>query len=124
MFSRIALIISLFTVLSSCMTLTEADLADPEKEVKAFSERDIENYRESILFDPEDAVSWNKLGYIYYKLNRYDEAVYAYNEALHLDSKASSGTVWGNLIDAYNDLEQYDKAKEVERQQYMRSETL
>lgn len=44
----------------------------------------IQKYKNAIVRDTSNAAAWRELGEIYFKLNRYDEAIAAYKEAIRL----------------------------------------
>lgn len=60
---------------------------------------------ETIPFDPE---SWNNLGYKYYHLQNYEEALFAYKQAIDLDSKYS--LAWANICGVLGQVESYNLA--------------
>jgi tetratricopeptide (TPR) repeat protein len=58
--------------------------------------------------EPGNSLSWFHLGLAYGKLQQYDRAVQAYQEALRIEPNDSRS--WNNLGGVYRDLKQYDKA--------------
>ena len=92
----------------------EADEAgDHEKAIMAF--------REAARLDPHDPIPWHSLGIAYNSLQRYDEAIKAYQEALRQFDKTSKGDstprvikrlvarVWFSLGVTYGHLKQTDQ---------------
>ena len=45
----------------------------------------IENYKQAIRINPNDATAYNKLGLTYYNLDLYKEAIEAYKQAIRID---------------------------------------
>jgi tetratricopeptide (TPR) repeat protein len=58
--------------------------------------------------EPEDAAAWIRLGYACSKLNRYDEAVEAYRQAVRITPEHAE--TWYGLGAAYDELKRYDDA--------------
>lgn len=59
---------------------------------------------------PSDPESWNNLGYQYYRLQKYREALVAYKQALDLDPTYS--LAWANICGVLSQFESYDLALE------------
>jgi tetratricopeptide (TPR) repeat protein len=53
-------------------------------ELREGFEDDIQKYKNAIVRDASNAAAWRELGEIYLKLDRYDEAIAAYKEAIRL----------------------------------------
>jgi tetratricopeptide (TPR) repeat protein len=53
-------------------------------ELRESYEDDIQKYKNAIVRDTSNAAAWRELGEIYLKLDRYDEAIAAYKEAIRL----------------------------------------
>jgi len=63
---------------------------------------------------PENAIAWTDLGEAYAGLNRHDDAIKAYQQAVKIDAKYA--WAWYKLGTAYEDLKRYNEAIEVWRQ--------
>jgi Flp pilus assembly protein TadD len=70
--------------------------------------------REWTKSEPEDAAAWTRLGYACSKLNRYDDAVEAYLQAVRITPEHAEA--WYGLGVAYDELKRYDHAIEAYRQ--------
>jgi len=64
--------------------------------------------------EPENAVAWFRLGWIYDELNRYDDAIEAYRQALRINPEHADA--WSNLGVAYSNINRNDDAVEAFRQ--------
>ena len=71
---------------------------------------------------PEDANAWNRLGFTYGELHRYNDAIEAYRQALRIDPGYSSA--WDHLGLAYHSLNRYTDAIEAYRQALRISPTI
>ena len=58
--------------------------------------------------EPENADAWFELGFAYNNLDRPNDAIFAYREALRINPELAEA--WNNLGVAYNDLGRYDDA--------------
>ena len=58
--------------------------------------------------DQNDATPWNNLGYIYSDLGQHEQAIDAYQKAIHLDQNDTSP--WFGLGYVYSDLGQHEQA--------------
>ena len=64
--------------------------------------------------EPEDPDAWNDLGHAYEMLDRDNDAIKAYRQAIRVDPKYADG--WYNLGDVYHRLKRYNDALEAYRQ--------
>jgi tetratricopeptide (TPR) repeat protein len=64
--------------------------------------------------DPKNGYAWSLLGVAYSNLNRYDDAIKAYRQALRIDPEYANA--WVNLGVTYSNLNRYDDAIEAFRQ--------
>ncbi|MDO9230492.1 MAG: tetratricopeptide repeat protein [Syntrophales bacterium] len=64
--------------------------------------------------EPENAVAWFSLGWVYDELNRYDDAIEAYRAAIRINPEHF--TAWHSLGVTYNTLKRHNEAVEAYRQ--------
>jgi len=72
-------------------------------------EEAIKKYEEAIKITPENAYLYSDLGYAFYTLKRYNEAIKMFDIGIALDPKAETYTLLGNV---HRQLEEYNKAIE------------
>jgi Flp pilus assembly protein TadD len=64
--------------------------------------------------EPENAEAWFRLGWIYDELNRYEDAIGAYRQALRINPEHADA--WSNLGVTYSNIKSRDDAVEAFRQ--------
>lgn len=77
-------------------------------------EQEIVRYRALLITDSRNARYLNILGFAYYRLNRFNEAVEAYLKSIACDP--SQATTFNNLGAAHLHLKEYDKAEQAFRE--------
>jgi superkiller protein 3 len=71
----------------------------------------IEAYKKAIELDPKNGQPYSNLGFIYYRLGKYDFAVLLYKKSIDLlDSPKDKAISWNMLGDAYRRLGDYGNA--------------
>lgn len=73
-------------------------------------EKAIECCRKAIKLDPDNAFSWNNLGYAYNSLKKYEKAIECCKKAIELDPGLARA--WENLSVSYYCLGRYNEALE------------
>ena len=56
-----------------------------QSSLRQIHEEKIEKYQQILAHDVHNAAAWRELGEVYFKLDRYDEAIAAYKEAIRLN---------------------------------------
>ena len=71
----------------------------------------IEAYKKAIEMDPKNGQPYSNLGFIYYRLGKYDFAVLLYKKSIDLLSTPKDKAIsWNMLGDAYRRLGDYGNA--------------
>ena len=64
-------------------------------------------YQQAIKIEPDQAVTWNHLGFVYGQLDRLDDEVSAYRKAVEI--KPDYVEAWQNLITVYYNRREFDQ---------------
>ena len=98
-------------IISFVFLLTPAcDVAKTVEEI----EIEIEDAKEEVRKNPDDAKAHNGLGIAYDELGKYKEAIESYKQAIRIDPDFALAHV--NLGDAYAELDKYEEAIESYKQ--------
>jgi len=68
-------------------------------------------FQQALRIEPNNAVVWNKLAFVYGQLDRFDEELSAYRQALEI--KPDYVEAWHNLTTVYYNRRQFDKVAQV-----------
>lgn len=82
--SLLLMMLWIFVLVGGSVGLPLLSAWGEKAELRQSYEDDIRKYKAALAHDTSNAAAWRELGEIYLKLNRYDEAIAAYKEAIRL----------------------------------------
>lgn len=75
----------IFTVIAATIAVPALAARNEKNALLKLQEEDVARYRRSIKNNPQNYLAWQEMGEVYMRMNRYEEAIAAFKEAIKLN---------------------------------------